>query len=118
MFIDGIAGIENTAFTLPSVKGVPSDCFTVTTKLLSPLLGGFGSLASVIVNPPVACDAAGAVLDAGASAGRVHATLLNSAIMITVRLKPHTTSVLVRLKPDTTSVMTLLERPSLGSASR
>ena len=30
MFMDGIAGIENTAVTVPAVTGEPSDRLTVT----------------------------------------------------------------------------------------
>src|SRR5262245_30922506 len=52
MFIAGIAGIENTAFTEPSVNGEPSGCFTVARKLLSPDLGRFGSLRNVTVISP------------------------------------------------------------------
>src|SRR5215204_556483 len=52
MFIDGMAGIENTALTVPSARGEPSGCFTVTTKLLSPDFGGSGSLANVTVMSP------------------------------------------------------------------
>src|SRR5215204_2386108 len=52
MFIDGMAGIENTALTVPSARGEPAGCFTVTTKLLSPDFGGSGSLANVTVMSP------------------------------------------------------------------
>jgi hypothetical protein len=31
MFIDGIAGMENTTFTVASVTGDPSGCVTVTS---------------------------------------------------------------------------------------
>ena len=36
MFMDGIAGIENTAPTEASVTGAPSGCTTVTSIVLSP----------------------------------------------------------------------------------
>lgn len=54
MFIEGMAGIENTIVTAPSVSGEPSARFTVTRIALSPFAGGFGSLANVTTNPSVA----------------------------------------------------------------
>src|SRR4026209_583845 len=47
-----MAGIENTAFTWPSVTGAPSGCFTVTRMLLSPEFGGSGALRKVTVISP------------------------------------------------------------------
>jgi hypothetical protein len=44
MFIDGIAGMENTVVTVASITGEPSGCFTVTSNVLSPASGGSGSL--------------------------------------------------------------------------
>src|SRR5512134_439651 len=60
MFIDGIAGIENTAFTVPSLSGDPSGRLTMTTMLLSPDRGGSGSLANVTIRSPAlpVCPAA------------------------------------------------------------
>ena len=42
MFIDGMAGIENTALTAASVSGAPPGCLTVTVMALSPAAGGLG----------------------------------------------------------------------------
>lgn len=44
MFIEGIAGIENTVVTVASLTGVPSGCLTVTSNVLLPASGGSGSL--------------------------------------------------------------------------
>jgi hypothetical protein len=44
MFIEGIAGMENTVVTVASVTGEPSGRFTVTSRELSPALGGSGWL--------------------------------------------------------------------------
>src|SRR4029453_13384118 len=93
MFIEGIAGIENTAFTSPSVSGEPSACLTVTTKRFSPLFGGLGSLANAMSIPPVAGPVAEIPAPpdaAGAFCGPLHAAAKTaSATTITLgRLKP------------------------------
>ena len=51
MFIEGIAGIVNTAFTFRDSTGEPSGFLTVTTTVLSPLAGGFGSVPNVTTKP-------------------------------------------------------------------
>jgi hypothetical protein len=51
MFIDGIAGIENTASTVASVTGDPFGPVTTTSKVLSPDAGGLGSLRNATATP-------------------------------------------------------------------
>jgi hypothetical protein len=52
MFIEGMAGIENTARTSASGTGEPSVPVTITTTVFLPALGGFGSVATSIEMPP------------------------------------------------------------------
>ena len=48
IFIAGMAAMTNMAVTSASVIGFPAGSFTITSKVLSPVLGGLGLLVSMM----------------------------------------------------------------------
>ena len=57
IFISGIAGMKSSTATSASVTGCPP-VITITSKVFSPVLGGLGSLFSVMSTFSVAAGAA------------------------------------------------------------
>src|SRR5690349_21571160 len=91
MFIDGIAGIENTASTAASVTGLPFS-ITMTSTLLLPDTGGFG--VENCTDTPCALGAAAAVCRPGGSgaASRAHDAspeVSSSAAPVAAALRNH-----------------------------